>query len=90
VSGPSKSDAEIRISERELQALMEDEKSDMSAIGAKVRQSEMLEAGLRVTAFKARRETLAILTPEQLEKATAAHEKRRQDMMRGYGHGSTE
>ena len=85
-----KTEAEIRIAERELQALVEDEKSDMSAIEAKVKQSEMLEAGLRVTAFKARREALAVLTPEQLEKAKAAHEKRRQDMMRGYGHGSAE
>lgn len=83
-----KSEAEIRIAERELQALVEDEKSDMSAIEAKVKQSEMLKAGLRVTGFKARREALAVLTPEQLEKAKAAHEKRRQDMMRGYGHGS--
>ena len=85
-----KTEGEIRIAERELQALVEDEKSDMSAIEAKVKQSEMLEAGLRVTGLKARREALAVLTFEQLEKAKAAHEKRRQDMMRGDGHGSAE
>jgi len=81
-----KSEAEIRIAERELLGLVEDEKSDMSAIEAKVKQSEMLEADLRVTALKARRAALALLTPEQLENAKAAHEKRRQAMMRGYGH----
>ena len=82
-----KSEAEIRIAERELLGLVEDEKSDMSAIEAKVKQSEMLEADLRVTALKARRAALAVLTPEQLENAKTAHEKRRQAMMRGYGHG---
>lgn len=82
-----KSEAEIRIAERELQALVEDEKSDMAAIEAKVKQSEMLEAGLRVVGLRARREALTVLTPEQHEKAKAAHE-RTQDRMYGYGHGA--
>jgi hypothetical protein len=50
---------------------------------AKVKQSEMLEVGLRMSAFKARRIALAVLTPEQREKAEAAHEKRMHELMRG-------
>lgn len=79
--------ANIRIAERELRALVEDDKSDMAAIEGKVKQSEMLEADLRVVGLKARRDALAVLTPEQLDKAKAAHEKKRHDMMGGYGHG---
>jgi Spy/CpxP family protein refolding chaperone len=36
-----------------------------------------------MAAFKARREALAVLTPEQREKAKMAHEKRMQEMMGG-------
>jgi periplasmic protein CpxP/Spy len=76
-----KAEADIHIAERELQALVEDEKTDLSALEAKVKQSEMLEVGLRMSAYKARRDALAVLTPEQLEKAKAAHEKRMHEMM---------
>jgi Spy/CpxP family protein refolding chaperone len=75
-----KADAEIRVAERELLALVEDEKTDMSALEAKVKQSEMLEVGLRMSAFKARRDALAVLTPEQREKAKASHAKGMQEM----------
>lgn len=85
-----KSDAEIHVAERELLALVEDEKTDLSAIEAKVKQSEMLEVGLRMLAFKARRDALAVLTPEQREKRKAAHEKRMQERMSGHGGGSAE
>ena len=75
-----KADSEIRVAERELLALVEDEKTDLSVLEAKVKQSEMLEVGLRMSAFKARRDALAVLTPEQREKAKASHEKRMQEM----------
>lgn len=52
------------MAERELLALAEDEKTDLSALEAKVKQSEMLEVGLRMSAVKARRDALAVLTPE--------------------------
>lgn len=78
-----KAEAEIHIAERELLALVEDEKTDLSTLEAKVKQSEMLEVGLRMAAYKARRDALEVLTPEQREKAKAAHEKRRQEMMGG-------
>ena len=84
-----KTDAEIHIAERELLALVEDEKTDLSAIEAKVKQSEMLEVGLRMLAFKARYDALGVLTPEQREKGKAAHEKRMHEMMSGQHGGAT-
>ena len=83
-----KSDAEIHIAERELLALVEDEKTDLSAIEATVKQSEMLEVGLRMLAFKARHDAIGVLTPEQREKGKAAHEKRRHEMMSGQHGGA--
>ena len=74
--GRIKSDAEIHVAERELLALVEDEKTDLSAIEAKIKQSEMLEVGLRMLAFKAQHDALGVLTPEQREKGKAAHENR--------------
>jgi len=44
---------------------VEDEKTELSALEAKVKQSEMLEVGLRMLAFKARQDALVVLTPEQ-------------------------
>ena len=78
--GRIKSDAEVHVAERELRALVEDEKTDLSAIEAKVKQSEMLEVGLRMLAFKARHDALGVLTPEQREKGKAAHENRMHEM----------
>lgn len=78
-----KAEADIHVAERELRALAEDEKTELSALEAKVKQSEMLEVGLRMAAFKARRDVLAVLTTEQREKAKAAHEKRMHEMMSG-------
>jgi len=75
-----KAEAEIHVAERELLALVEDEKTDLSALETKVKQSEMAEVGLRMSAFKARRDALAVLTPEQREKTKASHEKRMQEM----------
>jgi len=75
-----KSEAEIHVAERELLALVEDEKTDLSAIEAKVKQSGMLEVGLRMLAFKARHDALGVLTPEQREKGKAAHENRMRGM----------
>ena len=82
-----KAEAEIQVAELELAALTEDEKADLSAIEAKVRQSEMLEVGLRMAAVKAKRDALALLTPEQREKEQAEHEKMMRQRMGGMGTG---
>jgi periplasmic protein CpxP/Spy len=82
-----KTEAEIQVAELEMASLAEDEKADLSAIEAKVKQSEMLEVGLRMAAIKAKREAQALLTPEQREKEQAEHEKMMRQMMRQRGGG---
>jgi periplasmic protein CpxP/Spy len=70
-----KSEADIQVAERELKALTDDEKSALSAIEAKLKQSEDLQVALRMTSIKTRRDVMAMLTPEQRTKETAEHEK---------------
>lgn len=84
-----KAEADIQIAERELKALTDDEKSDLGAIEAKLKQSEDLQIGLRMTSIKARRDVLAMLTPEQRAKEKAEHEKMMQQHKgAGSGHGA--
>jgi hypothetical protein len=82
-----KTEAEIQVAELELAALVEDEKADLSAIEAKVKQSETLEIGLRMAAIKAKREAVALLTSAQREKEKAEHEKMMRQMGGGMGGG---
>lgn len=84
-----KSEADIQVAERELRSLLEDEKSDLNAVEAKLKQSEDLQVGLRMASFKARRDVLALLTPEQRAKEKAEHEKMMQQHKdKGKGHGT--
>jgi protein CpxP len=84
-----KSEADIQVAERELKALTDDEKSDLAAIEVKLKQSGDLQAGLRMTSVKARRDVLALLTPEQRAKEKAEHEKlMQQHKDAGKGHGN--
>lgn len=83
-----KSEADIQVAEREFKALNEDEKSDLGAIEAKLKQSGDLQVALRLASVKARREVLALLTPEQRAKEKAEHEKMMQqhkEADKGYG-----
>jgi Spy/CpxP family protein refolding chaperone len=89
-----RTEADIEITERELDMLVPDQKADLGAIEAKLKKSAELQAGLRLAAIKAKREALALLTPEQREKEKAEHEKmmkmRGEHRMRereGMGHG---
>lgn len=70
-----KSEAEIQVTEREFKALNDDATSDLGAIEAKLKQSGDQQAALRLASVKARREVLALLTPEQRAKEKAEHEK---------------
>ena len=84
-----KSEADIQIAERELKALTDDEKSNLGAIETKLKQSEDLQVGLRMTSIKTRRDVLALLTPEQRIKEKAEHEKMMQQHKDGgKGHGN--
>lgn len=70
-----KTEADIMVAERELSSLVEDSKTDLGTIEAKVKQSEALQTSLRMTAIKARRDTMAVLTPEQSERVKMVHER---------------
>ena len=84
-----KSEADIQVAERELKALTDDEKSDLTAIETKLKQSEDMQIALRMTSIKTRRQVLALLTPEQRAKEKAEHEKMMQQHTEGgKGHGS--
>lgn len=71
-----RTEANIQVAERELRSLVHDEKADMAAIEAKVKESETFEVGLRVAAIKTKREVWSLLTPEQRDKVKAEREKR--------------
>jgi protein CpxP len=81
-----KTGADIRIAERELMALVHDEKTDLGTIEAKLKQSEMLEVDLRLAAIKTKREAWALLTPEQREKEKAEHSRMMSHGKRGSRH----
>src|SRR5689334_17364132 len=84
-----KAEADIQVAERELKALTDEEKSDLKAIEAKLRQSEDMQVALRMTSIKTRRDVLALLTPEQRAKEKAEHEKMMQQHTEGgKGQGS--
>ena len=92
-----KMEADIQVAERELKALIDDEKSDLGAIESKLKQSQQTQIGLRLASIKARREVLALLTPEQRTKQQAEHDKAMQQhqsmgsergMGSGKGHGN--
>lgn len=70
-----KAEADIQIAERELKALTDNEQSDLAAIEAKLRQSEDLQVGLRMTSIKTRRDVMGLLTPEQRAKEKSEHDK---------------
>lgn len=86
-----KTEADIQVAERELRALTEDEKSDLGAIEAKLKQSSDLQVGLRMASIKARRDVYALLTPEQRAKEKTEHDKvmqQHKDAGKGYNpHG---
>lgn len=63
--------ADVLVAERELRALIADEKTGLPAIEAKLKEGEALEANLRFMRIKAKRALLAVLTPEQRDKLKA-------------------
>lgn len=81
-----KAEADIMVAERELQALIEDDKTELSVIEDKMKQAELQEVALRIAALKARRDAMALLTPEQSQRVKAVHEA----MMKKYKDGPKE
>ena len=77
-------EADRKIAKLELHALLEDEKADLTAIKTKVNQLKYAEGSLMFTAMKAKRDGMALLTPDQREIDRAVHEQ----MMSGGQHGT--
>ena len=84
-----KAHADIEIAERELAALVQDDKTDLATIEAKLKQSERLEVEARMAAIKAKREAIAVLTPEQREKEKAEHERMMSHWKKSGHHGDS-
>jgi Spy/CpxP family protein refolding chaperone len=70
--------ADAQVAERELGALVADEKTELSVIEAKVKERGSFKAKLSFMRIKAKRDLYAVLTPEQREKQKAIHEQMRQ------------
>ena len=83
-----KTEADIQVAEREVRALTDEEKSDLGAVEAKLKESHSLQVGLRMVSVKAKRDVLALLTPEQRAKEKTEHDKvmqQHKDAGKGYG-----
>lgn len=76
--------ADRLVSERELRAMMWDAKTELPAIEAKVKEAESLDATVRIIGIRAKRELMAVLTPEQKAKLkTSRHPHRHHDRLPG-------
>ena len=70
--------ADVQVAERELRALIADEKTELPVIEAKVKERESFEGKLSFMGIKAKRDLYAVLTPEQREKQKALRNQMRQ------------
>src|SRR5207245_5717113 len=70
--------ADIQVANRELRALVTDEKTELSIIEAKIKERESIEAKLSFMRIKAKRDLYAVLTPEQREKQNTLRHQMRQ------------
>jgi Spy/CpxP family protein refolding chaperone len=84
----ARAEADIKVATLELHALVEDEQADLAAVQAKVDQLKKAEGALLFTAIKSRRGAMAILSPEQREKAHAMRDNMMEMMMGGEGQHS--
>jgi len=71
-------DADVRVANRELRALVMDEKTELPVIEAKIKERESFETKLSFMEIKAKRDLYAVLTPEQREKRKALCHQMRQ------------
>lgn len=84
-----KTEADIKVSEREVRALMDDDSSDLSSIEAKLKESASQQVSLRVAAVKAKRDAMAVLTPEQSTRVKQFHDMMKERSKgKGSGHES--
>lgn len=67
-------EADIEVAQLELDALLEDDQAELSAIQAKVDQLKKAEGTHVIAAVKSARNAMALLTPDQREKERAHRE----------------
>ena len=70
--------ADVQVAERELRALVADEKTELSVIEAKIKDRESFDAKLSFMGIKAKRDLYAVLSPEQREKQKGFRDQMRQ------------
>lgn len=73
-----RAEADKMVSDRELRSLLWDEKVELPSIEAKVKETESLEATVRIIGIRAKRELMSVLTPEQRTKLKALWKQHRQ------------
>lgn len=77
-----RAEAEVRVSQRELRALLWDQQAEMPAIEAKVKEQKALEATARIISIRAKRDLLGVLTAEQRAKQKALRGQHRHSQSR--------
>jgi len=83
-------EADTKVAKLELQALVDDEQSDVNAIQAKVDQLKKSEAACLFAGIKAKRHASSLLSPDQREKERVLHEHMKSSSQHGgggMGHG---
>lgn len=69
-----KKEADLKITQMELEALMDEDEASLNEIESKLRSVEKLKTDMKISHIKAFREAKALLTPEQKEKMKKCHE----------------
>jgi Spy/CpxP family protein refolding chaperone len=69
--------ADVKVSERELRAMLWDEKAPLPTIEAKIKEKEVFDANVRIIGIRAGRELIGVLTPEQQAKQKSLWEQYR-------------
>ncbi|CUQ65602.1 Spy/CpxP family protein refolding chaperone [Candidatus Nitrospira inopinata] len=80
-------EADRKIAKLELDALLEDEKTDLAEIQAKIEQLKRSEGALLFSAIKAQQSAKVLLTPDQREKDRAHREQMKRESKRQRGGG---
>lgn len=78
-----RAEADVMVSERELRSMMWDDKTQLPAIEAKIKEGEANQATVRIIGVRAARELLGVLTPEQQAKQKALWEQHRHHRHQG-------
>ena len=80
-------EADIKIANLELHALVENDQAEFAAIQMKVDHLKKAEGELLLAAIKGKRDATAMLTPDQREKDRAHHEKMKSEKEGGHRGG---